>query len=319
MAPSNRLRVSATLVAVLVATLLAAVVVGPARAAFPDRVGSIAFTSDRKASTDGVFDIYRMSGDGRGPTKKLTHVPGNNVMPAWSADGTGLAFVHYGLTGSYNIYRMAADGSGETPLINDLSLNVDPAWFPSGRKIVFSKLEDIYVMILDASGDPTGSLIRLTTNGAVDRQPVVSPDGREIAFASNRDGDFDIYVMKAAPEGSTNRPVKLTENTKKDFAPDWSPDGTRIVFSRGSDGDREIYVMKAASQDSDTNRPANLTKNAADDSDPDWSPDGERIVFVSDRTGDDEIWLMRTDGTGSINLTTKPTSEDRQPAWQPLP
>ena len=299
-------------VVVLVATVVTSVaIVERAKADPPGSSGSIVFTSDRKST--GGFNIYRMDADGHGPTRQLAEAPGERVMPAFSPDGSSIAFVRSGLTGIPNIYRMDADGSNEMPLTTDLLFNTDPAWFPNNRKIVFSRSEDIYALALDASGEPAGKPTRLTRNTSADRQPVVSPDGKRIAFASDRDGDFDIYVMKATPEGRRNRPVNLTDNTAFDFAPDWSPDGETIAFAGGGKGAREIYVIEAGA--ADTGPPSNLTNSAADDSDPAWSPDGEMIAFTSDRSGDGEIWRMGTDGTDPTNLTNSPNSEDLQPAW----
>jgi Tol biopolymer transport system component len=298
---------------VLAASVVTSVaIVESANANPPGNAGSIVFTSDRKAA--GGSNVYRMDADGRGPMKPITESPGERLMPAPSPDGSSIAFVRSGLTGIPNIYRMDADGSDESPLTTDLLFNTDPAWFPNSRKIVFSRGEDIYAMALDASGEPAGRPTLLTRGPGADRQPVVSPDGKRIAFASDRDGDFDIYVMKSAPEGRRNMPLRLTDNTAFDFAPDWSPDGERIAFSGGTAGEREIYVMRADGSD-----PTNLTGNAADDSDPAWSPDGERIAFTSTRTGDAEIWSMGADGSDATNLTGSPNSEDLQPDWQPLP
>jgi Tol biopolymer transport system component len=306
-------------VVALFATLFTTLAGAECAKAKPDgAVGNIAFTSDRK-STPGSLDIYLIDADGRGASEKLTNTPAASLMPAWSADGARIAFVRSGLTGIPGIYVMDSDGSNETPLLTDLLFNTDPAWFPGGRKIVFSRSEDIYTATLDASGDLVEKPIRLTRNANADRQPAVSANGRKIAFASDRDGDFDIYLMNAAPEGRTNRPVKLTRNQVDDYAPDWSPEGERIAFSQGADGGREIYVMKAAPQSPDANPPRNLTGDPADDSDPTWSPDGEMIAFTSDRTGDDDIWRMKADGTDPDNLTRSPRSTDLQPAWRPLP
>jgi Tol biopolymer transport system component len=300
-----------TLFAILFTTLAGA----ECAKANPDgAVGSIAYSSDRK-STPGSLDIYLMDANGRGASVKLTDAPAASLMPAWSADGTRIAFVRSGLTGIPGIYVMDADPPNETPLLTDLLFNTDPAWFPGGRKIVFSRSEDIYTATLDASGDLAEKPIRLTSNANADRQPAVSPNGRKIVFASNRDGDFDIYLMNAGPESRTNRPVKLTRNQVDDFTPDWSPDGARIVFQSNRKGNYEIYVMKAAPQSPDTNPPRNLTGDPADDSDPTWSPDGEMIAFTSD----DDIWRMKADGTDPANLTRSPRSTDLQPAWRPLP
>ena len=214
---------------------------------------------------------------------------------------------------------MDADGSSETPVRTGASFNTDPAWFPEDRKIVLSRSEDIYTMALDASCNPAGALTRLTRSPDADRQPVVSPNGKRIAFASDRDGDIDICVMKAAPESATNQPAKLTRNATFDLTPEWSPNGGRIAFTRGSQGSREIYVVRAASKDGGTNPLVNLTRDAADDLDPAWSPDGRNITFSSDRTGDGEIWRINTDGKNPTNLTKSPASEEFQPDWRPVP
>ena len=100
---------------------------------------------------------------------------------------------------------------------------------------------------------------------------------------SNRDGDYEIYVMAA--DGS--QPTRLTRNSARDLSPAWSPDGTQIAFDSYRDGNWEIYVMAA-----DGSQPTRLTRNDAIDGIPAWSPDGTQIAFMSDRDGDFEIYVM---------------------------
>jgi Tol biopolymer transport system component len=88
-------------------------------------------------------------------------------------------------------------------------------------------------------------------------------DGTKIAFQSDRDGNFEIYVMDA--DGSD--PVNLTNNPAYDAQPAWSPDGTRIAFHSYRDGNYEIYVMGA-----DGSNPVRLTDNPEGDGYPAWSP-----------------------------------------------
>jgi hypothetical protein len=95
-----------------------------------------------------------------------------------------------------------------------------------------------------------------------------------IAFASNRDGNWEIYVMNADGSGQIN----LTNNPADDGVPSWSPDGRRIAFVSNRDGNLEIYVMNADGSSGQINR---LTNNPADDVVPSWSPDGRRIAFDS--------------------------------------
>jgi Tol biopolymer transport system component len=87
----------------------------------------------------------------------------------------------------------------------------------------------------------------------------------KIAFRSERDGNLDIYVMKADGTGLT----RLTNNSAEDglFGFAWSPDGSRIAFVSDRDGNDEVYVMNA-----DGSGLTNLTNNPGDDKDPAWSP-----------------------------------------------
>ena len=97
-----------------------------------------------------------------------------------------------------------------------------------------------------------------------DQPPDWSPYGRQIAFASDRSGNFEIYRMKAAPGGRLNKPVNLSKNPAGDYAPTWSPDGRKTAFTSerpGSDDttDWEIWRMRAT----DGANPTNLTDNTA--------------------------------------------------------
>ena len=129
-----------------------------------------------------------------------------------------------------------------------------------------------------------------------------------IAFYSDRDGNFEIYVMNA--DGT--RQTRLTNNTEYDWGPTWSPDGNKIAFESYRDGNGEIYVMNA-----DGSGQTNLS-NDPDwwDGGASWSPDGEKIVFESVRDGNGEIYVVNADGSGQTNLTNNPAI-DWYPAWSP--
>ena len=133
--------------------------------------------------------------------------------------------------------------------------------------------------------DPDGSNpTRLTDNSAVDVNPVCSPDGTKIVFNSNRDGDFDIFIMDA--DGSNQ--TRLTNNTTSDFSfgGTWSPDGRRLFYvsdigepdperRSGDYGNMEIYML-----DADGSNQTRLTNTAVNEWGPDLSPDGRKITFT---------------------------------------
>ena len=140
-----------------------------------------------------------------------------------------------------------------------------------------------------------------------------------IAFVSDRDGNWEIYVMDA----DGGNPGRLTNHRGVDSSPSWSPDGKRIAFVSDRDGhlnirgrsNYEIYVM-----DADGGSQQNLTNDPNNDSSPSWSPDGKHIVFSSDRDNDRdhniEIYMMDADGGNQQRLTNNLT-EDQYPSWSP--
>jgi WD40-like Beta Propeller Repeat len=130
-----------------------------------------------------------------------------------------------------------------------------------------------------------------------------------IAFASNRAGEFDVFVIHPDGSGLT----RLTTAKALDDDPEWSLDGARIVFHSERDRNSEIYVMNA-----DGSKQIRLTVNPATDRNPTWSPDGTKIAFESYR--DDaktrEIYVMNADGSGQTRLTAN-SVQDFDPAWSP--
>jgi TolB protein len=169
----------------------------------------------------------------------LTDNPSIDVNPAWSPDGTRIAFVST-RDGGFDIYV----------------LGVECASLPEGCD---------------------SNAIQLTDHPALDGKPAWSPDGTRIAFESDRNGNRDIYLMDAEcaslPKGCGSNAIQLTDHPADDFHPAWSPDGTHIAFESERDGDPDIYLMDAECASLPKGCGSNvvqLTDHPANDRQPAW-------------------------------------------------
>lgn len=121
-----------------------------------------------------------------------------------------------------------------------------------------------------------------------------SPYMGKILFSTDRDGNYEIYMMN--PDGTGV--VNLTHNEAPDYTPRWSQDRSQITFVSERDENPEVYVMN-----SDGSNLRRVTNHKDRDLYPDFAPDGKRISFTSDRDGDEDIYVMNADGSGVANLT----------------
>jgi len=144
--------------------------------------------------------------------------------------------------------------------------------------------------------------------------PAWSPDGRKLAFVSERDGNAEIYVMNADGSGQEN----LTRQPASDSHPSWSPNGQKLAFVSRRDTNSEIYVMNA-----DGSGLRKLTRTPSYDRDPAWSPDGRAIAFVRKIVSKKcvpgrcdaitYLYVVNADGSGLRRLTTDPHVSN--PSW----
>ena len=137
-----------------------------------------------------------------------------------------------------------------------------------------------------------------------------SPDGSQILFAANAEGDSDIYAVASG----RSEPRRLTDNSSEDRYPAWSPDGQYVAFASdlAGPGAFEIWRMPVGGGE-----PEQLTEAENSSFSPTYSPDGNWIVFISDRGGDSDLYRMNADGTGERILTTNDDADALDPAWSP--
>jgi dipeptidyl aminopeptidase/acylaminoacyl peptidase len=231
--------------------------------------------------------------------------------------------------GDSDIYTVNPDG---TELVNltdafGAAEDTDPNWSPDGSKIAFASsraghdenvlANNVFVMNADGSDQ-----LQLTFDGAFEASfaPSWSPDGTQLAFTSDRDGDRDIFTMGADGADQTNVTGPNQSLEYEDLRPDWSPDGTRIIFEGVREGAWEIL-----SANPDGTGELNLTP----EDDPPWAnvngyasyrPDGTKIVFMrapNDGSDDWDIWVMDPDGTDKENIVPDDEWQDLAPTWSP--
>jgi Tol biopolymer transport system component len=149
--------------------------------------------------------------------------------------------------------------------------------------------------------------VRLTSSPSSDRSPAWSPDGARIAFATDRDGNAEIYLMNVDGTGLT----RVTNDPDEDTEPDWSPDGHAIAFTHGGPGYEHAYVM---------NLEGTLIASIGEGSGPAWSPDGSQLAF-SFRVCSEDLannWCWRSIVlTGDWRFLTYSPIDWIHPAWSP--
>jgi uncharacterized membrane protein len=272
----------------------------------PPISGTIAFESNR----DGNPGIYAVELSDLS-VSQLSISTGVDTQPAYSPDGSQIAFATT-RDGNSEIYTMNANGGNQSNLTNNSAEDLYPSWSSDGQWIVFTSNRDgnqeIYKVRTDSS-----ELTNLTNNPANDYQPtwvsdpgVFSSSGDRVAFATNRDGNQEIYVMTSDGAEQTN----ISNSGAEDFYPRATRSGARIVFVSTRDGSQDVFVM-----DSDGSDQANVSNNPAQDAYPSWSPDAEWITFASNRVENFDIFIMRSNGSDVYNLTND-AGQDLYPAWR---
>ena len=237
-----------------------------------------------------------------GEPKRLTSRRWQVNNPAWAPEGRevifSVGFLGFGLFDVSNLWRVAANGSGEPQQLaageNGFGLSIAP----QKHRLVYSReVADINIWrVANSSSQAEVAPERFISSTRDETNPQFSPDGKKVAFSSNRSGTGEIWTCDY--DGSN--PVQVTAGRGQNSSPRWSPDSRWICFDSNVDGQWEVYVVEA-----DGGKPRRLTSHPALDAVPSWSQDGRWIYFGSNRSGSYQVWKMPPTGGEALQVTQK--------------
>lgn len=270
-------------------------------------------------ATAGHKEIYVMDWDGTNPQKITSH---NSiaVSPAWSQKGDKIAYTAFAYhkankvrNADLFIYELL---TGKRYLVSyRKGINSGAAFLPGDTHLLLTLSQDgspdIFRMTVDGK-----TLTPLTKgpNRAMNVEPAISPDGKMIAFSSDRLGRPHIFVMGV--DGSN--PRRLTFAGKYNSSPAWSPDGKTLAFAGDDKGHFDIFTINV--DGTNLKRLTSATKpsgRSANNEGPSWSPDGRHIVFTSDRSGTYQLYIVSPDGSNERRITQDGFNWDK-PKWSPF-
>lgn len=227
------------------------------------------------------------------------------ISPAWSFDGTRLAYVSFE-SGKPVVYVHTLATGERRAVANFRGSNSAPAWSPDGKTLAVVLTRDGISQIYSIGADGN-NLRRLTNSGAIDTEPVFSPDGRHIYFTSDRGGGPQIYRM--SPSGADVQ--RVTFNGDYNVSPRVSPDGRQIAYVGRRDGRFQVHVMELA-----TGQELAVTDTVMDES-PSFAPNGRLLLYATEVNGRGILASASTDGRVRTRLSG-PSGDVREPTWGPF-
>ncbi|MFN7945648.1 MAG: S41 family peptidase [Blastocatellia bacterium] len=274
------------------------------------RDGHIYFVSDRDGN--GLTNIWRVAEKGGKAEKVSSFTSGDVRWPAMSADGKVIVFEH-----DFGIWKMDVASKKVTPIRLDIAAETqenltevrdfnsqadDYDLAPSGRRIVFSIHGEIFTAPVDE-----GDLRQITDSAWRDKDPQYSPDGKWIAFISDRSGREELYVIAADGAGE---PQKISDLDALKFSMSWSPNSKELAFT-ASDNKLRKYSF-------DTKQTTELTSSKYGNiSAPQWSPDGKWLAYSkADQTRNNDVYLIPSGG-GDERKVTFDSYSDLNPRFSP--
>lgn len=248
-----------------------------------------------------VNDLFVVSVAG-GEPQRLTFDNTSVRTPVWTPDGREILFISRREGGASGLWRMPAAGGTPEKVEAAVRNPFNLALASHGHRLALTDdLSDTNIWRLELP-DPAAGAGRkeaapqpLIASTMFDANPRYSPDGKRIAFMSNRTGSQEIWVADSNGE----HPVALTAfNRMGAGSVCWSPDGSQLVFDARPEGNADIYALSI--EDRKLRR---LTADPAEDTNPSWAHDGKWVYFRSARSGDRRIWKVPATGGDAVQVT----------------
>ncbi len=227
------------------------------------------------------------------------------ISPAWSPDGSRLAYVSFEAKKPVVYVHSLASGRRHVAA-NFKGSNSAPAWSPDGSKLAVVLTKDGGSQLYSLNADGSG-VTRLASSSGIDTEPFYSPDGQFIYFTSDRGGSPQIYRVPAGG-GAAQR---VTFEGNYNVSPRLSPDGRSLAFVTRNEGRFQLALMDLATRQTQI-----LTDSAKDES-PSFAPNGRMILYASEIGGRGVLAAVSSDGRVKQKLSVQ-AGDVREPAWGPF-
>jgi TolB protein len=234
----------------------------------------------------------------------------NATSPSWDPAGRRLVYNTYGSNARIIMTDLAGNDRIIQPKIRNVSPTT-PIFTRDGNAVIYARSDD----------DSYSTLWRVPLNGGapelierargISSSPSLSPDGRRIAFMTDRIGHNEVYIIDADgtnPVWITQIAGDLNESSYRG-EPDWSPDGVTVALQSRVSGSFQIMTVNMR------DNVATLVTSEGENQSPSWAPDGRHIVYTSNRSGSDQLWIRDIRSGVTRQLTNQ--SGAKYGAWSP--